>query len=98
VIRAWRDARADGVDDFDGSARRRDRGHRRGLRRDHFRSRGGDAGRRQNIAGETRVLTTAIVLNTRQGEFGLALALGIISAGADVWGECIVAKTPGKEK
>jgi tungstate transport system permease protein len=31
-----------------------------------------------NIAGETRVLTTAIVLNTRQGEFGLALALGII--------------------
>lgn len=31
-----------------------------------------------NIAGETRVLTTAIVLDTRQGEFGLALALGII--------------------
>lgn len=31
-----------------------------------------------NIAGKTRVLTTAIVLNTRQGEFTLALALGII--------------------
>ena len=31
-----------------------------------------------NIAGETRVLTTAIVLNTRQGEFGLAMALGVI--------------------
>jgi tungstate transport system permease protein len=31
-----------------------------------------------NIAGETRVLTTAIVLDTRQGEFGLAMALGII--------------------
>jgi tungstate transport system permease protein len=31
-----------------------------------------------NIAGETRVLTTAIVLNTRQGEFGLAMALGFI--------------------
>ncbi len=31
-----------------------------------------------NIAGETRVLTTAIVLETRKGEFGLALALGII--------------------
>jgi tungstate transport system permease protein len=31
-----------------------------------------------NIAGKTRVLTTAIVLNTRQGEFALALALGII--------------------
>jgi tungstate transport system permease protein len=31
-----------------------------------------------NIAGRTRVLTTAIVLNTRQGEFALALALGVI--------------------
>ena len=31
-----------------------------------------------NIAGKTRVLTTAIVLNTRQGEFTLAIALGII--------------------
>jgi tungstate transport system permease protein len=31
-----------------------------------------------NIAGRTRVLTTAIVLETRKGEFGLALALGAI--------------------
>ncbi len=31
-----------------------------------------------NIAGSTRVLTTAIVLETRQGNFDLALALGII--------------------
>jgi tungstate transport system permease protein len=31
-----------------------------------------------NIAGRTRVLTTAIVLETRQGSFDLALALGII--------------------
>ena len=31
-----------------------------------------------NIAGQTRVLTTAIVLNTRQGDFSLALALGVI--------------------
>jgi tungstate transport system permease protein len=29
-----------------------------------------------NIAGHTRVLTTAIVLETSKGEFGLALALG----------------------
>lgn len=29
-----------------------------------------------NIAGQTRVLSTAIVLETRQGAFGLALALG----------------------
>lgn len=31
-----------------------------------------------NIAGQTRVLTGAIVLETRQGHFDLALALGII--------------------
>jgi tungstate transport system permease protein len=31
-----------------------------------------------NIEGETRVLTTAIVLETRQGNFALALALGVI--------------------
>lgn len=31
-----------------------------------------------NITGKTRVLTTAIVLNTRQGEFTLAIALGVV--------------------
>jgi tungstate transport system permease protein len=31
-----------------------------------------------NIAGETRVLTTSIVQETRQGDFSLALALGLI--------------------
>ncbi len=31
-----------------------------------------------NIAGQTRVLTTAIVLETRTGDFSLALALGAI--------------------
>lgn len=31
-----------------------------------------------NIEGETRVLTTAIVLETRQGNFALALALGVV--------------------
>ena len=31
-----------------------------------------------NIEGKTRVLTTAIVLNTRTGDFALALALGVI--------------------
>jgi len=31
-----------------------------------------------NIQGQTRVLTTAIVLETRQGEFDLALALGAL--------------------
>jgi tungstate transport system permease protein len=31
-----------------------------------------------NIEGQTRVLTTAIVLETRKGNFALALALGLI--------------------
>jgi len=34
-----------------------------------------------NIAGKTRVLTTAIVLNTRQGEFEPAIILGVILLG-----------------
>lgn len=31
-----------------------------------------------NIDGQTRVLTTAIVLSTRQGDFALAMALGLV--------------------
>ena len=31
-----------------------------------------------NIRGQTRVMTTAIVLETRQGEFGTAIALGAV--------------------
>jgi tungstate transport system permease protein len=34
-----------------------------------------------NIEGQSRVLTTAIVLYTRQGDFAMALALGIILIG-----------------
>ena len=34
-----------------------------------------------NIAGRTRVMTTAIVLETRQGDFGMALALGALLLG-----------------
>lgn len=34
-----------------------------------------------NIAGETRVMTTAIVLETRRGNFAAALALGLILLG-----------------
>ena len=34
-----------------------------------------------NIEGQTRVLTTAIVLETRRGNFALALALGILLLG-----------------
>jgi tungstate transport system permease protein len=31
-----------------------------------------------NIVGQTRILTTAITLETNKGEFALALALGLI--------------------
>ena len=31
-----------------------------------------------NIAGYTRVMTTAIVLDTAKGEFALAIALGLV--------------------
>jgi len=31
-----------------------------------------------NVEGETRVLTTAIVLETRRGDFGAALAMGLV--------------------
>jgi tungstate transport system permease protein len=31
-----------------------------------------------NIAGHTRVMTTAIMLETSKGDFALAIALGII--------------------
>ncbi len=34
-----------------------------------------------NIEGRTRVLTTAIVLETRKGDFALALALGVVLLG-----------------
>ncbi len=34
-----------------------------------------------NILGETRVMTTAIVLETRRGNFGFAIALGVILLG-----------------
>ena len=34
-----------------------------------------------NIEGRTRVLTTAIVLETRKGNFDLAIALGVILLG-----------------
>ena len=34
-----------------------------------------------NILGETRVMTTAIVLETRRGNFGMAMAFGIVLLG-----------------
>jgi tungstate transport system permease protein len=45
-----------------------------------------------NIEGETRVLTTAIVLETRKGNFALALALGIILLLLAFWANFVLYK------
>lgn len=37
-----------------------------------------------NIAGYTRIMTTAIVLKTSEGEFGLALGLGLVLIGISI--------------
>ncbi len=49
-----------------------------------------------NIAGKTRVLTTAIVLNTRQGEFALAIALGIILLGLAFLANVLLLRLQGR--
>ena len=49
-----------------------------------------------NIAGQTRTLTTAIVLNTRQGDFGLAMALGIILIGLTFGVNVLLMKLQGR--
>jgi tungstate transport system permease protein len=49
-----------------------------------------------NIAGQTRVLTTAIVLETNKGNFGLALALGLILLGFAFVTNFIVLRLQGR--
>jgi tungstate transport system permease protein len=49
-----------------------------------------------NIEGRTRVLTTAIVLNTRQGEFALAMALGIILLGLAFAANAVLLRLQGR--
>jgi tungstate transport system permease protein len=49
-----------------------------------------------NIAGRTRVLTTAIVLETSQGNFDVALALGAILLGLSFVANLIVVMGQGK--
>jgi tungstate transport system permease protein len=55
-----------------------------------------------NIVGQTRILTTAITLETNKGEFALALALGFILLvlaflvnAALGWGQCTTGATGG---
>jgi tungstate transport system permease protein len=49
-----------------------------------------------NIEGRTRVLTTAIVLETRKGEFGLALALGGVLLGITFITNLVMLRLQGK--
>ena len=49
-----------------------------------------------NIDGHTRVLTTAIVLETRRGNFDVALALGIILLGLSFMANLVMALGQGK--
>jgi tungstate transport system permease protein len=49
-----------------------------------------------NIEGRTRVLTTAIVLETRQGSFDLALALGMILLGITFFINVVMLRLQGR--
>ncbi len=51
-----------------------------------------------NIAGKTRVLTTAIVLYTREGELDLALALGVILLGLAFASNLILVMAQGRTR
>jgi len=66
----------------DRSPLRRD-GSFGGLRAHDLRSRCG-LDRRCHIAGYTRIMTTAIVLKTSEGELGLALGLGLVLIGISI--------------
>jgi tungstate transport system permease protein len=49
-----------------------------------------------NIEGATRVLTTAIVLETRKGNFDLAMALGVILLSLSFLANVIMLRLQGR--
>jgi tungstate transport system permease protein len=49
-----------------------------------------------NVEGQTRVLTTAIVLYTRQGDFLMALALGIVLIGIAIAANILLLQLQGR--
>jgi tungstate transport system permease protein len=51
-----------------------------------------------NIDGQTRVLTTAIVLSTRQGDFALAMALGIVLLALALGANAVLLQLQGRAK
>jgi len=50
-----------------------------------------------NIQGKTRVLSTAIVLETRQGNFAFALALGLVLMGLALLGNALFMRLEGSD-
>ena len=51
-----------------------------------------------NIEGQTRVLTTAIVLYTRQGEFAMAMALGVTLIAVAFGANAVLLQLQGRAK
>lgn len=51
-----------------------------------------------NIEGQTRVLTTAIVLSTRQGDFALAMALGSVLLALALGANAVLLQLQGRSK
>mgnify|MGYP001617133006 FL=1 len=51
-----------------------------------------------NIDGQTRVLTTAIVLYARQGEFAVALALGVVLIGLALTANVVLLRLQGRHR
>ncbi|MEK6630723.1 MAG: ABC transporter permease [Acidobacteriota bacterium] len=51
-----------------------------------------------NIDGQTRVLTTAIVLYARQGEFAVALALGVVLIGLALTANVVLLRLQGRQR
>ena len=51
-----------------------------------------------NIEGQTRVLTTAIVLSTRQGDFALAMALGVVLLALALGANAVLLQLQGRSK
>ncbi|MFN3648890.1 MAG: ABC transporter permease [Armatimonadota bacterium] len=49
-----------------------------------------------NVKGETRVVTTAIVLETRQGHFELALGLGVVLLGVTLMASALLLLLQGR--
>jgi tungstate transport system permease protein len=49
-----------------------------------------------NIEGATRVLTTAIVLETRKGNFDLAMSLGVVLMGLSFLANVIMLRLQGR--